>query len=114
MCSFSPIFEKKLPDTASRIHDIEILKDKFTHIIKFFLLGGEPFLNPEINTYVTETRKLLPYTMIQVVTNGLLIPKLDGDVLKTLYDNDIIVSVSEYLPTHRMIKDIKRSWKIIV
>lgn len=105
---FSPIFEKVLPDTAGRLKDIEILKSKFSHIVKFFLLGGEPFLNPDINTYITETRRLLPDTMIQIVTNGLLIPKLDAGILKTLHDNDIVVSISEYLPTHKIINQIIR------
>ena len=105
---FSPIFEKDFPDTYSRIRDIKILKDKFSHIIKFFLLGGEPFLNPEINTYITETRRILPNTMIQVVTNGLLIPQIDDNVLRVFHDNDIIVSISEYQPTYKMIRTITK------
>ena len=46
--------------------------------------------------------------MIQIVTNGLLIPKLDAGILKTLHDNDIVVSISEYLPTHKIINQIIR------
>lgn len=104
---FSPIFERKLPNTDSRINDIKMLKDKFSHIIKFYLLGGEPFLNTDIMTYITESRKILPNTMIQIVTNGLLIPRLEQKVLDAIRENQIIISISEYEPTHRIIDKIE-------
>lgn len=104
---YSPIFKKELPDRESRINDIRKLKDKFSHIIKFFLMGGEPFLNPDIISYIEETRKILPDTMIQIVTNGLLIPKLSQEVWKAIYENQIVISISEYEPTHGMINRIK-------
>ena len=105
---FSPIFDKKQPNTEMRIHDIEMLKSKFTHIIKFFLLGGEPFLNSDIITYIEQTRKLLPDTMIQIVTNGLLVPQLKQEVLDAIRENKIIISISEYEPTHKLIDKIEK------
>ena len=104
---FSPIFEKKLPDTNKRLEDVRLLKSKFAHIVKFYLLGGEPFVNPDIDIYITEIRKILPDTMIQIVTNGLLIPKLSESTFKVIRDNKIIISISEYEPTHRMIEKIE-------
>lgn len=103
---YSPIFKKELPDKESRINDIRKLKSKFSHIIKFFLMGGEPFLNPDIISYIQETRKILPDTMIQIVTNGLLIPKLSQEIWDAIHENQIVVSISEYEPTHRMIDQI--------
>ena len=104
---FSPIFEKKMPGTQSRIYDIEMLKSKITHIIKFYLLGGEPFLNPEIITYIEKSRQILPNTMIQIVTNGLLIPSLKPEVFDAIRENNIIISISEYEPTHTIIGKIE-------
>ena len=82
---FSPIFEKKLPDTNKRLEDVRLLKSKFAHIVKFYLLGGEPFVNPDIDIYITEIRKILPDTMIQIVTNGLLIPKLSESTFSSIF-----------------------------
>lgn len=107
MCPLFSDIQKELPDRESRINDIRKLKDKFSHIIKFFLMGGEPFLNPDIISYIEETRKILPDTMIQIVTNGLLIPKLSQEVWKAIYENRIVISISEYEPTHSMINRIK-------
>lgn len=103
---FSPIFEKELPDTMKRINDVKVLKNKFSHILKFYILGGEPFLNPEINLYMNELREILPETDLQIVTNGLLIPSLKLDILDCIRENDVIVSISEYKPTHEVIHKI--------
>lgn len=106
---YSPIFEKEIPNFDERIRDVKLLKEKFDGILKFFILGGEPLLNPEIGKYVKVIREILPDTEISIVTNGLLIPKLSRDDLKAIKDADVVVEVSEYVPTHRMIDEIKRT-----
>ena len=70
------------------------------------LLGGEPFESSDICKYIVETRRILPNTMIQIVTNGLLIPTLSKDILDAIRENDIVVSISEYKPTHKIIDRI--------
>ncbi len=104
---FSPIFEKALPDLEGRLLDVRRLKEKFSYILHFSILGGEPFLNQEIARYVTKLREILPDTYLQIVTNGLLIPSLDQTVLDTIRENRVVVSISEYKPTHRMIGQIR-------
>ncbi len=104
---FSPIFKKEIPDLNSRISDLKKLLNKDVHIVQFNLLGGEPFLNPEINKYIVECRRILQYSEIVIVTNGLLIPELKDNILKCIKENNIKVSVSEYLPTHKMIQKIE-------
>lgn len=104
---FSPIFEHDFPDIKSRIEDVEKLRSKFTHIVRFYLLGGEPFLNPEIGEYIFQCRKILPTSQIAIVTNGLLIPKLDDEVFNIIKENNVLVSISEYKPTHLQIEKIE-------
>lgn len=106
---YSPIFEHEYPDTEKRIQDIRDLSKKFSHIIYFYLLGGEPFLNPDIITYIKKTRELLPNSILTIVSNGLLIPKLPRDVFEALVECDYVVSISEYEPTHRIIKQIEKT-----
>jgi len=104
---FSPLFGKEKPDFAGRIRDVEALKEKIPHIVAFSILGGEPFLNPDIDRYITEIRKLLPDTYIQIVTNGLLIPQLGAGILECIRENEIAVQISEYRPTHQIIDRIR-------
>lgn len=103
---FSPIFSDELPDLRLRLKDVEILKRKVSHIVEFYILGGEPFLNPEIGDYAKEIRKLLPYTSIYIVTNGILIPKVSDEILRCIEENNICISISEYRPTQDLIERI--------
>lgn len=109
-CShFSPIFDHKVfPDFESRMQDVKKLKEKFSYIVQFSILGGEPFLNPEIARYIYSIRKVLPKTNLLIVTNGLLIPSLELSVFKAIVDNGVKVSISEYEPTHVSIERITR------
>ena len=106
---YSPIFERVLPDTKKRLADIKKLSDLFENVFVFSLLGGEPLLNPQLEEYVTESRKALPKAELQLVTNGLLIPKLEEKVLGSLKQNKVTVVISEYQPTHKMMDAIKET-----
>lgn len=110
-CShFSPLFKKKWeraePDFQEKIKDVKKIAEKFDHIVKFTILGGEPLLNSAVGEYVVEIRKILPDTEIYMFTNGLLIPEMDSHILRKLGDNRICILISEYEVTHRRIKEI--------
>lgn len=104
---YSALFEKKLPDYNEQIKDIIKLKNKCSHIIRFYILGGEPFLNPNIKEYLNALVQILPETDVWIVTNGLLIMSLPEDVLRLISDLKVVVSISEYEPTHKVIDKIK-------
>ncbi len=107
-CShFSPIFSDTLPDLKARISDVKKLKEKITTVLKFYILGGEPFLNPEINDYICNIRSVFPYTQLYIVTNGLLIENLPKEVLQCVKDNQVCISISEYKPTRKKIGKIR-------
>lgn len=105
---YSPIFEKSFPDFDQQIKDIKILKNKFSHIIRFYLLGGEPLLNQNIGKYITEIKEILPKTDLWIVTNGLLLLSISENILDTISKYNVIVSISEYEPTHQIIDKIKQ------
>lgn len=67
-----------------------------------YLLGGEPLLNEKLTDYLNFARKILPSGEIEIVTNGLLIPKQTESFFKSCRDNDIIISISSYKPTLMM------------
>lgn len=104
---YSPIFDRILPNTKERIHDIKLLALKFSHVVDFYLLGGEPFLNPDIEEYILSAYTLLPNSRIHIVTNGLLLPKIPEKIFTTIRKYDVDISISEYKPTHDRIDEIK-------
>ena len=73
------------------------------------LLGGEPFLHPNIDTIVAAARKSWGKSRIRIWTNGILVPKLEDRVLKILGANDIFVMVSQHLNTEQHNRDMKMS-----
>lgn len=103
---FSPLFDIEMPSLETRIRDVRMLKTKVSHIVRLFILGGEPFLNPEIGDYAARLREMLPYTEITIVTNGILIPRQKDETLEKITDSGVKISISEYEPVARMKKEI--------
>ena len=72
------------------------------------LLGGEPLLLKNVEDYIKITRKYLPDTHLQLVTNGLLIPSMPQSFFDTLRQNNFFVTVSMYPPTMKLADRIKK------
>lgn len=109
-CShFSNLFkEDSFCDLETYKRDLKRISEK-TNLIKLHILGGEPFLNKNINEYINYARSVFPDTEIVLYTNGLLIPKQPQDVLNCLSENDVYVTVSSYKPTMKMIDKIAQA-----
>lgn len=82
---FSPLFDDVGAVLENKMADIKQLKKIFSDILRIDVLGGEPLLNPQLKEYIVELRRELPKTFIQIYTNGLLIPRLDKDVLQAIH-----------------------------
>lgn len=104
---FSPIFGKTVPDTQSRLDDVKRLREKIPHIARFQILGGEPFLNPELCSYF-EIKNIYPHTQLGIVTNGLPLLKAPGAVLERLRDENIYIMISKYAPTSKYMDQIQQ------
>lgn len=76
--------------------DLHRLADLFDNIKEFYLMGGEPLLNPEVGAYCRMVRSVFPYTRLILVTNGILIPAMKEDTIKDMLETDTEVSVSNY------------------
>lgn len=105
---FSPLFKNEFQTLAQCEKDIINLKKYVNNIKILSLLGGEPLLNKRLDEYIDMYRKELPNTEIQLVTNGLLIPNLEEKIIKSIKENKVTVSISEYEPTHKIISKIKQ------
>jgi hypothetical protein len=54
-------------------------------ILDFGLIGGEPLVNPDIRSWITGVREILPQAHLRFTTNGLLLEK-HFDIVKLLAD----------------------------
>lgn len=104
---FANISEQKFIDARILHFHLGRLNKIFGKIKKFRLLGGEPLLHPDITNILKISRKALPYSEIELVTNGLLLDKMPEEFFQTLYKNKISVEISNYPPIQNKIKQIQ-------
>ncbi|GHT88856.1 hypothetical protein FACS1894137_17430 [Spirochaetia bacterium] len=62
----------------------------------FAIVGGEPLLHPQITKIFDIARKYFPFDKIIVLTNGLLLLKLEDDFWENCRKNNIIVTITKY------------------
>lgn len=106
---FSNISEPKFLDTRILHFHLGRLNRIFGKIDRFRLLGGEPLLHPDIINILNISRKALPYSEIELVTNGLLLDKMTEDFFRTLHKNKISIEISNYPPIQSKIKQIQET-----
>lgn len=94
---FCPLVkESKYADIDNFINNIFRLKEIFRvneHRIDLRLVGGEPLLHPEIKTFMTYAREILPESVISIYTNGIY---LSDNIRKLADANNIQIYVSNY------------------
>jgi len=95
------------PTIDSFEKDIERLTQLFWNVEKFFLMGGEPFLNPELPKFMSLTRQYFPISNIQVISNGLLICKQNPNIWESFLKYDIGIEISSYPPTLKLLTNIE-------
>ena len=105
---FSNLFDKNsIVPLDTFINDLKLVNSN-AFVLRFFVMGGEPLCNDNVIKYIEEARKLLPKTDIRLLTNGLLIPKMQEDFFVTLKNNNISVTISQYRPTSKIKADIEK------
>lgn len=107
---FSPLVkDKSFPDFSSVENDLRQMKKIVPYIGTIRILGGEPFLNPELPKYMRLTREIYPYADISVVTNALLINSCT--FLEDFIKYNINIDISLYKPLMNMAGDIIKKIK---
>jgi MoaA/NifB/PqqE/SkfB family radical SAM enzyme len=108
-CShFSPLVDGKVfTDIDIFKRDITRLRQLFQDVYEIRLMGGEPLLHPEINTFCEFARQIFPKSNISIFTNGALLLKMPDDFWKTCAEKNILVKITKY-PINLKLKIIKR------
>lgn len=95
------------PNFRTLKRDFCRLAELFENIEYIRILGGEPFLNPDIGLIIKMVRDNFPYSKIIIVTNGILIPNLKEDIFSAIRDAGVQVTISMYPPLRGNIKCIE-------
>lgn len=82
---------------------------KIGKFVRIRLLGGEPLMVPELGQYITIARELFPETDIEIVTNGLLIPRLTKELLEMMRMCRISMVITPYKPTMQLKDQIRET-----
>lgn len=103
---FCPLVTKPtFTDLKTFMQDLQVLSKKLA-IRKFRLMGGEPLLHPQINDFLRVTRQAFPHTKIQLVTNGILLPKMPKSFWETMRRYKIYLHWSKYPPMKNQEADL--------
>lgn len=97
-CShFSCIADKWVENIEDFKKDFTQLRDMTNAQIGIIrIMGGEPLLHPEWDKFLILTRKLFPYSRIELVTNGVLVKKYKQKLIQVCNDNKIVICISDY------------------
>ncbi|MCI8650192.1 MAG: radical SAM protein [Anaerotruncus sp.] len=65
-------------------------------VTRIGVMGGEPLLHPNLLEILSVTRKVFPNSIIQLVTNGLLLLKMSEEFWTCCCDNKIVIVNTRY------------------
>lgn len=94
---FMPYYKKVIQFGLEEIErDLSLFFARIDYVFTFSFLGGEPFLNPELDAMIEYlfSHYKTQVGRIEVITNGSLIP--EEKVLKVLHDCNVSVRISDY------------------
>lgn len=94
---FAPIAEPEFTDPVEFSQDFQRLSHLFSgRAQEIHLLGGEPLLHPDIVQFLTVARTCFPDAVIDVTTNGVLLPRMDETFWDACQENRIVIKPTKY------------------
>lgn len=97
---FAPLAQPALADYEVFCADFARMAELFgTDVKSINLLGGEPLLNPEVSRFAKAARMYFPNascTEIRLVTNGILLPKMDKSFWQICAAEKICIAITKY------------------
>ncbi|MBR6126509.1 glycosyltransferase [bacterium] len=94
---FSPLAKPKLTDVEVFKSDIKrFSKISGKKLCTLKLMGGEPLLNPKVIDFMRISRKYLPKTRVELVTNGILLNSQPEKFWKACKKYSITIVVTKY------------------
>jgi organic radical activating enzyme len=81
--------------------------------VHFSFLGGEPLLNSDVPRFLLLARHLWKHTHIQVVTNGLLLPRCTQEFWIAVSQTETILTVSIHSRSPRYLESLRAALSIL-
>ena len=108
---FSCIAAPKFADLATFEKDLRRIRELSSGMERLRLLGGEPLLHPAITDFFNVARTLFPNIVIDIITNGLLLPRMNQAFFDAIKKHRIAVAVSPYfLYGHKLYQAIDSAY----
>ena len=98
MCSvFAPIRGKEIMELALFEKDIKRIEELSGGDIESLTIqGGEPLMHPNVTSFLSIARKYIKKGEIAIVTNGILLTKMDDMFWESCRENNIGIYVTPY------------------
>ncbi len=86
---FSNIARPAFADPDQFEREFAQLESIFSGITEIYLLGGEPLLHPRVAEFMVSARRHFPASRINLMSNGVLVPRMDEEFWRAMHENDI-------------------------
>lgn len=95
--NYSPLAHSEYLDIAIFERDFRRLSElSGGNVIRIGLLGGEPLLHPNIIEFLPIARKYFPHSVIEIVTNGLLLTQQSSEFWQACKEYNIDIEITKY------------------
>ncbi len=95
---FCPLAAPRYASLPQYLKDMQRLNELFGNILRIRLMGGEPLLHKDVASFIDGARKTFPRSSIELVTNGILLPKISKEFWDACSRNDALVNITLYPP----------------
>ena len=94
---FSPLAKEKFLELQNFENDLKRLNELTEGNIDYIgLMGGEPLLHPQINSFTKLARNYFKTSKIKIYTNAINLMNMNEDFWQTCSDNNIIIEITRY------------------
>jgi organic radical activating enzyme len=102
----SNIADEYFADASDFERDMVRLSKIFKNIDRIRLLGGEPLLHPDLNSFIKSARRSFPSAVLNIVTNGLLLEKADKSFWDTCRETNLTIDLTVYPPLRKKVSHL--------
>lgn len=93
---FSPLASPFFITKKDFKNQLNLIKERLPSIKVLMLLGGEPFLHPNLIELCQIARDLFPDIELKILTNGIILNNYDEKKIKKLENLNININISKY------------------
>ncbi len=93
---FAPLADPWFASIDQHDRDMRRLAEFFANIRRIRLMGGEPLLHPRVTDFLESTRRWFRMCNIRLVTNGMLLAKMNNSFWDSCRANKIGIDLTVY------------------